>query len=60
MKKEREPMDQNSKKPYSSPKLTVYGSIEKITGWIGGPWGEFLGGEGDGWNPWDNPGPQGS
>ncbi len=47
------------KKPYITPDLIEHGSIEKITGWVGGPWGEFLGGQGSGWNPWkkngDNP-----
>jgi len=41
---------------YAAPKLTVYGTIEKLTGWVGGPWGEFLGGQGAGWNPWQQPG----
>lgn len=44
-----------NKKPYSPPKLVVRGSVEKLTGWIGGPWGEFLGGEGSGFNPWKDP-----
>lgn len=40
---------------YTAPKLTVYGTVEKLTGWVGGPWGEFLGGQGSGWNPWACP-----
>jgi len=42
------------KKTYVAPELTEHGSIEKITGWVGGPWGEFFGGQGSGWNPWKN------
>ena len=38
---------------YIAPQLTEYGDIQKITQWIGGPFGEFLGGQGDGWNPWN-------
>ena len=44
-----------NKKAYSPPQLTVHGSVEKVTGWVGGPWGEFFGGQGGGWNPWGNP-----
>ncbi len=44
------------KKVYSAPQLVEHGSIESITGWIGGPWGEFFGGQGSGWNPYKKPG----
>lgn len=44
------------KKPYVAPELVEHGSIEKITGWVGGPWGEFFGGQGSGWNPWKQKG----
>ncbi|MFC1889847.1 hypothetical protein ACFL4G_08835 [Thermodesulfobacteriota bacterium] len=61
MRTQKEPMSLvKNKKPYSSPTLTVYGSIEKVTGWIGAPYGEFFGGQGIRWNPWVSPGPQGS
>ncbi len=49
--------DMSSKKSYASPELIVHGTIEETTRWIGGPWGEFLAGEGDGWNPWQGDGP---
>lgn len=44
------------KRPYEAPRLTHHGSIEKLTGWIGGPWGEFFGGANNGYNPWRPPG----
>lgn len=44
------------RKPYEAPRLHEHGSIEKLTGWIGGPWGEFFGGTNSGWNPWKQPG----
>jgi len=44
------------KKAYCAPKLTTHGTIDKITGWFGGPWGEFFGGPVSGWNPWSNHG----
>ncbi|MCI0650483.1 MAG: hypothetical protein L0Z55_01220 [Planctomycetes bacterium] len=45
------------RRPYLAPELIVHGSIEKLTGWVGGPWGEFLGGTNTGYNPWDGDGP---
>jgi len=39
------------KLPYQRPELTELGPIEVVTRWIGGPWGEFFGGQGSGWNP---------
>ena len=42
---------EKKKKPYNSPEIKVYGTVEKLTGWFGGPWGEFLCGPISGWNP---------
>ena len=42
------------RKQYTTPRLVEHGSIENITGWIGGPWGEFFSGQGSGWNPWEH------
>lgn len=36
--------NQNSKKQYTKPQLTSYGSVEELTKWVGGGCGEFLGG----------------
>ena len=49
------PSTHKPRKTYSPPRVRAHGSVEKITGWIGGPWGEFFGGIGDGWNPWKEP-----
>jgi len=49
------PPESKLKKRYSSPKITTYGKVEEITGWIGGPWGEFFNGPISGWNPGDDP-----
>ncbi|MCI0650482.1 MAG: hypothetical protein L0Z55_01215 [Planctomycetes bacterium] len=38
------PASQNKRRPYRTPELVVHGSMEKLTGWIGGTWGEFFGG----------------
>lgn len=35
---------QHMKKKYEKPKLTEFGSVEEVTGWVGGGCGEFLGG----------------
>ena len=52
-------MDANTeKKPYEKPELTVLGDIQKITGWIGLPFGEFLGGPD--WASYDGGGGAGS
>lgn len=44
------------KKQYIPPKITIYGKVEDLTGWIGGPWGEFFNGPISGWNPGEEPG----
>lgn len=41
-----------SRKVYSRPELTAHGTVEKITGWWGGPYGEMVAGQGQDWNPW--------
>ncbi|MFN0060239.1 MAG: hypothetical protein ACKVX7_17410 [Planctomycetota bacterium] len=40
------------RKPYTRPELKVHGDLAKLTGWFGGPWGEYFGGPVSGWNPW--------
>ena len=47
------PPKSDLKKEYNSPKITTYGKVEEITGWLGGPWGEFFCGPISGWNPGD-------
>lgn len=37
-------MKKAEKKQYSKPRLSTHGSVEEITGWLGGGCGEFLGG----------------
>lgn len=37
-------MQQEAKKSYKKPALSVLGSIEDLTGWAGGGAGEFFGG----------------
>jgi hypothetical protein len=47
------------KKAYVAPQLIELGEVEKMTQWLGGPYGEFFGGQGTGWNPFE-PRPTGS
>ncbi len=44
-------------KAYSAPRLTVYGSVEKLTGsiTINGSGGKLVGVPATGWSPWKNP-----
>lgn len=35
---------QSSKRQYKKPEAQVLGSIEQVTGWVGGGAGEFFGG----------------
>ncbi len=48
----------DSKKAYMPPKLTVYGSVVDITGWIGGLRGKSFGtqtsGSANGWHVFDD------
>jgi hypothetical protein len=37
-------MQQQAKKSYKKPALSALGSVEAVTGWIGGGAGEFFGG----------------
>jgi hypothetical protein len=37
-------MQQKTKKQYAKPRVTAHGSVEQVTGWVGGGCGEFLGG----------------
>jgi hypothetical protein len=37
-------MKQQAKKSYKKPALSALGSIEDVTGWVGGGAGEFFGG----------------
>ena len=55
-KQDQQARDGQAKRPYVAPEVVDYGTVEKITGWVGGPWGEFFGGIGTGWNPWQQPG----
>ena len=48
--------NETPKKHYESPILEEHGRIEDLTGWVGGPWGEFLGGPVTGYNPVVRPG----
>ena len=59
MKSEKPIVRQSEKKSYAPPRLKDYGPINEVTGWIGGRFGEFFGGEGTGWNPYKDP-PSGS
>lgn len=45
---------EKARKAYHRPELTVHGDVEKITGWWGGPYGEWLAGQGQDWNPWSS------
>jgi hypothetical protein len=43
-------MNKNQKKQYVKPRVSKHGSVEEITGWVGGGCGEFLGGtQGSNW-----------
>lgn len=44
------------KHSYQAPKVTDQGRVEDLTQWVGGLWGEFMAGQGSGWNPWKNAG----
>jgi hypothetical protein len=44
-------MKQVQKKQYVKPRLQTHGSVEELTGYIGGGCGEFLGGS-QGTNNW--------
>ena len=60
----REPAvpERPGRKPYAAPQLVVYGNFSDLTGWVGGPWGEFFGGGNPdgGWNPFGGQGGYGT
>ena len=43
-------MTKTEKKRYVKPRVSAHGSVEEVTGWVGGGCGEFLGGtQGTNW-----------
>ena len=38
-------MQQNNKKQYNKPRVTDHGSVEQVTGWVGGGCNEVMGGD---------------